>query len=235
MARRSSWFLWSCRVGRFQPRRPARAPARRVAAVPASSSPAVSSGKSSRIPIPLLLIIGLLYYLGVVVISSRRVRTDVPLAERRQASLKPRTIDDFAPRWLSMGSYLLIAVHLTAWVVVGALGLYSTPGFWTRFAGPVCLLRHPPRHRSCERQSPDQRLLRLPRPSPGCALRAWIADLRQIMFALRLYSEVAGPSFETDRAMHLALVLLLTLTMLVLAVLWRHGPRRLNALSLERV
>jgi hypothetical protein len=57
----------------------------------------------------------------------------------------------------------------------------------------------------------------------------------QVMFALRLYGEMVGPSFEIARRMHLALVLLLTLPMLVLAVLWRHGPRRLNALSLERV
>ena len=48
------------------------------------------------------------------------------------------------------------------------------------------------------------------------------------MFALRLYGEIAGPSFEVDRAMHLALGLILIAAMLTVVILGRSGPRRLN-------
>ena len=125
-----------------------------------------------------LLIIGLLYYFGVVVVSSRRVRTDVPLAECRQASLKPRTLDDFSPRWLSMGIYALIGVHLTAWVVVGGLELYSTQGFWVRFAAPVFFsaILLVIAHANVNRRFSD--FFWFPRPPPGCAIHVHVADLR---------------------------------------------------------
>jgi hypothetical protein len=47
-------------------------------------------------------------------------------------------------------------------------------------------------------------------------VRFYMASLihAQIMFALRLYGEVVGPSFEVDRTMHLALVLMVVLAML---------------------
>ncbi len=134
-----------------------------------------------------------------------------------------------------MGTYALIGVHLTAWVVVGALELYSTQGFWVRFAAPVFFsaVLLVIAHANVNRRFSDffgfhdRRL--------GVRFTFMSLIYVQVMFALRLYGEMVGPSFEVARAMHLALVLLLTLTMLVLAVLWRHGPRRLNALSLERV
>jgi hypothetical protein len=39
----------------------------------------------------------------------------------------------------------------------------------------------------------------------------------QLMFALRLYGEVVGPSFDVDRALHLTLSATLVLGMLLLA------------------
>lgn len=232
----STWFLWSCYA--WGALSVAVLLAAQLGAWPqllSTSSRGSQPWEVLKDTHSLLLIVGLLYYLGVVVVSSRRVRTDVPLAERRQASLKPRTLDDFSPRWLSMGTYALIGVHLTAWVVVGALELYSTQGFWVRFAAPVFFsaVLLVIAHANVNRRFSDffgfhdRRL--------GVRFTFMSLIYVQVMFALRLYGEMVGPSFEVARAMHLALVLLLTLTMLVLAVLWRHGPRRLNALSLERV
>lgn len=232
----STWFLWSCYA--WGALSVAVLLAAQLGAWPqllSTSSRGSQPWELLKDTHSLLLIVGLLYYLGVVVVSSRRVRTDVPLAERRQASLKPRTLDDFSPRWLSMGTYALIGVHLTAWVVVGALELYSTQGFWVRFAAPVFFsaVLLVIAHANVNRRFSDffgfhdRRL--------GVRFTFMSLIYVQVMFALRLYGEMVGPSFEVARAMHLALVLLLTLTMLVLAVLWRHGPRRLNALSLERV
>ena len=232
----STWFLWSCYA--WGALSVAVLPAAQLGAWPqilSTSSRGSQPWEVLKDTHSLLLIVGLLYYLGVVVVSSRRVRTEVPLAERRQASLKPRTLDDFSPRWLSMGTYALIGVHLTAWVVVGALELYSTQGFWVRFAAPVFFsaILLVIAHANVNRRFSDffgfhdRRL--------GVRFTFMSLIYVQVMFALRLYGEMVGPSFEVARAMHLALVLLLTLTMLVLAVLSRHGPRRLNALSLERV
>jgi hypothetical protein len=77
-----------------------------------------------------LLIIGLVCYFALVVVSTRRVAKDVPLPERREATLTPRTLNDFVPRWFSTATYAVIGVHLASWVIVGTLGMYSTPGFW---------------------------------------------------------------------------------------------------------
>ena len=234
----SSWFLWSCHAwGAFSL---AVLLARQLGAWPQLWSSGTDGSQQWEVlkdTHSTLLIVGLLYYLGVVVISSRRVQKDVPLAERRQASLKPRTIDDFAPRWLSMGSYLLIAVHLTAWVVVGALGIYSTPGFWTRFAGPVAFsaIFLVIAHASVNRRISDFFGFHDRRLGVRFALGSLI--YAQIMFALRLYSEVAGPSFETDRAMHLALVLTMVLAMVALALVSKNGatyPADVSRTSLSR-
>ena len=234
----SSWFLWSCHAwGAFSL---AVLLACQLGAWPQSWSLGTNGSQQWELlkdTHSTLLIVGLLCYLGVVAISSRRVQKDVALAERRQASLKPRTIDDFAPRWLSMGSYLLIAVHLTAWVVVGALGLYSTPGFWTRFAGPVAFsaIFLVIAHASVNRRISDFFGFHDRRLGVRFALGSLI--YAQIMFALRLYGEVAGPSFETDRAMHLALVLTMVLAMVALALVSKNGatyPADVSRTSLSR-
>ncbi len=58
----------------------------------------------------------------------------------------------------------------------------------------------------------------------------------QFMFALRLYGEVVGPSFEVNRAMHLALVLGTVLAIAALAPTSKTGPNGMKSfLSPERV
>jgi hypothetical protein len=233
----SSWFLWSCHAwGAISL---AILLACQLGAWPQSWSMGTNSRQWEVLKDAhsTLLIVGLLYYLGVVVISMRRMQKDVPLAERRQASLRPRTIDDFAPRWLSMGSYLLIAVHLTAWVVVGALGLYSTPGFWTRFAGPVAFsaIFLVVAHATVNRRISDFFAFHDRRQGVRFAFASLI--YAQIMFALRLYGDVAGPSFETDRATHLVLQLAMVLAMVALALISNNGttyPADASRTSLSR-
>jgi hypothetical protein len=171
-----------------------------------------------------LLIVGLLYYFGVVIVSTRHIYKDVPLAERRQASLTPRSLNNFVPRWLSVATYVLIGGHLAAWVFVGTMGLYSAPGFWVRFAGPVVFsgIFLVVAHANVNRRVsdffgfPDRRL--------GVRFTFGALIYAQLMFALRLYGEVVGPSFEADRAMHLALVLGTVLAMAALASVSKAGP-----------
>jgi hypothetical protein len=175
-----------------------------------------------------LLIAGLLYYFAVVAASARQVTRIVPIPERRQATLTPRTVNDFVPRWFRTATYVLVGVHLAGWVIVGALGMYSTPGFWARFAGPVSfsgvflLIAHA----MVYRRSSDSVMFHDRRLGVRFAFGALI--YAQFMFALRLYGEIAGPSPDVDRTMHLALVLMLVLGMLLLAFVQRNNPRGLK-------
>ena len=175
-----------------------------------------------------LLIIGLVCYFAVTVVSMRRVAKDVPLPERRRATLTPRTVSDFVPRWFRMVTYALIGAHLAGWVVVGTLGLYATPGFWVRFAGPVTftgiflLIAHA----MVDRRASDALGVHDRRLGVRFAFGSLI--YAQVMFAIRLYAEIVGPSFDVDRAMHLALVLMLVLGMALLAFAQRHHQRGLE-------
>jgi hypothetical protein len=172
-----------------------------------------------------LLIVGLLSYFGVVIVSTRRVHKDVPLAERRRASLIRRSVNDFVPRWLSNATYVLIAVHLAAWLIVGALGLYSLPDFWVRFLGPVVFtgINLAIAHGSVDRRLSDSLGFHDRRLGVRFAFGSLIYS--QFMFLLKLYGEIVGPSFEVDRTMHLALVLMIVLAMLGLALFWGGGGR----------
>ena len=104
-----------------------------------------------------------------------------------------------------------------AWVVVGTLGLYSAPDFWVRSAGPVTftgiflVIAHAMVHlRASDTLGvPDRRL--------GVYFVFGSLIYAQLMFALRLYGEVVGPSFDVDRALHLTLSATLVLGMLLLA------------------
>jgi hypothetical protein len=179
-----------------------------------------------------LLILGLLWYLAVVVASTRQVAKIVPLPERRQATLTPRTINDFVPRWFRTATYVLTGVHLAGWVIVGALGMYATPGFWVRLAGPVSfsgiflLIAHAMVYRRWS----DCVMLHDRRLGVRFAFGSLIYT--QLMFAMRLYGEIAGPSFDLERITHLALVFMLVVGMLVLAFVQKNDPRGLTSLRL---
>ena len=77
-----------------------------------------------------LMLLWLLYFGGSSVVFARWLKREVPLADRREASLEPRSIAAFVPRPLRLAIYSAVALHLSAWVLTGALGAYSSPTFW---------------------------------------------------------------------------------------------------------
>jgi hypothetical protein len=58
----------------------------------------------------------------------------VPLAETRRAVLKPRVVGDYLSQPWRIAVEALTALHLGAWVVVGALGLAGGLKYWAAFA-----------------------------------------------------------------------------------------------------
>jgi hypothetical protein len=77
-----------------------------------------------------MLIAGLIYVVICMLLFERWLRANVPLAERRQADLIPRSVDSFVPRWFLYAVYAAVAWHLGAWLVVGVTGRAVVPGFW---------------------------------------------------------------------------------------------------------
>jgi hypothetical protein len=86
-----------------------------------------------------LLSLGLLGYLGGAVVFMRWLRKVVPPSQLRQATLQPRVIDDYVPRWFRILVYVAILTHLAAWLCVGAVGRFRHPDFWPAFAGIAIL------------------------------------------------------------------------------------------------
>jgi hypothetical protein len=82
-----------------------------------------------------MLSLGLLVYLGGSVVFLRWLRNTVPQSPLRQATLQPRVIDDYVPRWFRLLVYVAIAAHLATWLYVGALHRFQYPDFWRVFAG----------------------------------------------------------------------------------------------------
>lgn len=76
------------------------------------------------------MLLWLLYFAGSSAIFASWLKREVPLTERREASLEPRSIAAFVPRPLRLAVYSAVALHLSAWVVTGLLGAYSSPTFW---------------------------------------------------------------------------------------------------------
>jgi hypothetical protein len=58
----------------------------------------------------------------------------VPLAERRQATLAPRSLDDFVPRWLQYLVYGLVAANILSRPVVDAYYPGNLKNVWGAFA-----------------------------------------------------------------------------------------------------
>ena len=86
-----------------------------------------------------LLSVGLLGYLGGAAIFMRWLRRAVPPSERRQATLQPRFIDDYVPRWFRRLVHVAVVAHLATWLIVGATDRLRNsafrPDFWPAFAG----------------------------------------------------------------------------------------------------
>lgn len=83
----------------------------------------------------LLIGIGLIGYFSGVSVFLRWMNRNVPLSERRQATLRPRAARDYVPRWSILLVNIVVVAHLLAWLYVGVSGLYHTPRYWWAFAG----------------------------------------------------------------------------------------------------
>ncbi len=221
----SAWFRWACYAwGAISL---AVLLARQLGAWPATIAPPTAGGRqwdALKDAHATLLLIGLICYFAIIVVSTRLIQKDVPLAERRRASLTPRAIHDFVPRWFSRGAYLLVGIHLAAWVVVGVLGLASSPDFWIRFAAPVAFSAIVLfiAHATVDRRFSDFVGMHDRRLGVRFAFASLIYV--QFMFGLRLYGEIAGPSFDVDRILHLSLSFMLVFAMLALMIVPKREP-----------
>ena len=169
----------------------------------------------------LLLLPGLVAFIGAGVLFSRWLNSTVPLAARRQATLEPRTLDDFVPRWAGTAVYALIALHLAAWLAVAAGGWHMTPEFWDRF---LLMLAMTPVFLFFPRlgvRRPPQALDRIFGPAfRRTEVRYGLAMnlVLPIVGSLRLYEELADAvAFDVSRATHLGLVLCVSAGILRLA------------------
>jgi hypothetical protein len=82
----------------------------------------------------ILLIAGLVYLFGCALCFERWLRTTVPLAARRQASLVRRSVDDHVPRPIQHAVYGIVGLHLAAWLLAGIVGRYASAEFWAMLA-----------------------------------------------------------------------------------------------------
>ena len=178
----------------------------------------------------LLLLPGLVVFIGAGVLFSRWLTATVPLAARRQATLAPRALDDFVPRWAWTTVYALIALNLAAWLTVAVGSWHTTPKFWGRFVLMLALtpvfLFFP---RLGVRRSP-QAVDRIFGPAFRRTEVRWGLAMNLVLpiaGAFRLYEELAGAvAFDFSRAMHLGLVLCVTASILRLTQFGREqtGP-----------
>jgi hypothetical protein len=210
----SRWFLWSCYA--WGALSLAVLLAFQMGLWPRALSPSAPATEKWMVLKDInssMLIVGLVYFFGCVGVFTRRLKKDVPLAASRNATLEPRSLDDFIPRWVRVVTYTLVGVHLAAWVSVGVLGLYSAPGFWARLAAPIVFFGIFFFFARVSVARPPMAMDRIFGPGYrrgevrfGFAM----AICTNAMFALQLYQEVAGTvAFEVDRALHLGLVLLI--------------------------
>jgi hypothetical protein len=82
----------------------------------------------------ILVIIGMLGWGVCSLLWLRWLGTHVPPAETRRATLKPRVIGDYLGLPWRIAVDALSVLHLSTWVVIGALGLAGGAKFWGGFA-----------------------------------------------------------------------------------------------------
>jgi hypothetical protein len=169
----------------------------------------------------LLLLPGLVAFVGAGVLFSRWLTSTVPLVERRRATLERRTLDDFVPRWTQIALYAAIALNLAAWLALAALGWHTTAKFWDRL---LLVLVMTPIFLFFPRLSvrrPPQALDRIFGPAfRRTEVRYGLAMnlVLPVDGGFRLYEELAETvAFDVSRAMHLGLVLCVTAGILRLA------------------
>jgi hypothetical protein len=179
----------------------------------------------------LLLVPGVIAFAITGLLFTRWLTSAVPLVDRRHATLAPRTLDDFVPRWAQIAVYAVATLSLAAWLVVAASGWNTTSSFQGRLA---FILLMTPLFLLCPRVSVRRRpqavdrifgpAYRRTEVRYGMAMSLVLA----VVGALQLYEELAGPvAFDISRVMHLGLVLCVTAGILRLARFAKDpgGPR----------
>jgi hypothetical protein len=178
-----------------------------------------------------LLIIGLVYVAVCTAFFHRWLHATVPLAARRQATLERRSAGNYVPRSIRYTVYAAVALHLGAWLAVGAFGRYATAAFWGTLAfqfvisGIMFLVAMNTIRR---RPTAMDRIL-------GDAYRrtevrvAFAIQLVPLMNGIaRLYEQTGNVSpGDVDRALHLALVALVVVLATASVARWRptrHAP-----------
>lgn len=82
----------------------------------------------------ILVLVGMLGSGACTLLWLRWLGMHVPLAETRRATLKPRVASDYLALPWRIAVEALTALHLAAWVVIGALGLADGAKVWWRLA-----------------------------------------------------------------------------------------------------
>lgn len=81
-----------------------------------------------------LLVIGLIGYFACFFAWLRWLGVNVPLAARRQATLKPRLTGDYLPLPWRVVTEVLTTAHIALWLILPALGFGGDAEYWQRFA-----------------------------------------------------------------------------------------------------
>ena len=162
----------------------------------------------------MLLIPGAVVLMVAAKLHADRMKRMVPPADRRQAALAPRTLNDFVPRPLQLGVYGLAVLVVSAWLAVAAAGVYTTPKFWGRFALLLFLCGVFTFFVRVAVTRPPQVMDRIFGPAfrAGEVRFAFAQQLLPpVIGAWRLYEEVANTVLmDVSRAMHLGVAFLIT-------------------------
>ena len=81
-----------------------------------------------------MLALGMIGYASGAGVFLRWMTRTVPMSERRQATLQPRTADGLVPAWFRTLVLVAVGAHLLAWLLAGFAGYYQKPQFWGAFA-----------------------------------------------------------------------------------------------------
>lgn len=139
------------------------------------------------------LIVGLLGWGFCTLLWFRWLGTHVPPADTRRATLKPRAVSDYlAPRW-RIAVEALTALHLGAWLVIGALGLAGGARYWLGFAFFVAIT-----------VAFAFLAAAVPRRRPGAADRVFGDGYRRVelgaAYLMRLTPAIPGGMFISEQA-----------------------------------
>lgn len=176
------------------------------------------------------MILGMIGWFASAGLWFRWLSRNVPLADTRSATLRPRTAESYISWPWRVGVETLTVLHIAAWLVVAAVQDDLVANYWVKFAFIVAMTvffavfaRFVPRRR------------------PGYPERIFGEAFRRvelrIAYVLRLSPLIAGAATlgetltgsDFDRPAHLALVLLVTAILAVFVFLrpaTSSGPKR---------